>query len=228
MERQKGKLIVIDGTDGSGKATQTDMLIKRMRAAHLTVETVSFPRYDEPSSTLVRKYLAGEFGTASEVDPKIASTFYAVDRWAASEQIRGWLNDGANVVMDRFVASNMGHQGGKFPNQGERLAFFRWLFDLEHGEFGIPKPDLNVILHVPTERSDRLMDDRGRDRDIHESDPEHLRAAEQVYLEIAELFPDDFTLIECMRDGKLMSRGDIHSLVWVAASHLLLPERQPA
>ncbi len=226
--KQKGKLIVIDGTDGSGKATQTDMLIRRMKAMSMPVETVSFPRYDETSSILVRKYLAGEFGAAGDVGPKIASTFFAVDRWKAADDIRDWLEDGAHVVLDRYVAANMGHQGGKIDDREERLAYFRWLFDLEHGEFGIPKPDLNIILHVPAARSDGLMDDRGRTRDIHENDPEHLRAAERVYLEIADIFPDEFMLIECMKGGKLMSRSEIHGLVWSAVMRALDPLHQSA
>lgn len=226
--RHKGRLIVIDGTDGSGKATQTDLLIRRIRAAHISVETMSFPRYEEPGSILVRKYLAGEFGLVNDVGPKLASSFYAVDRWAASAQLREWLNDGTTVVLDRFVASNMGHQGAKIEDAEQRAELYRWLHRLEHVEFGIPEPDLNVILHVPAEYTIRLIDERGNAKDIHERDPEYLARAEKVYLELALLFPERFRLIECMKDGALMSRGDIHSLVWQAVSPLLLPNCQPA
>lgn len=219
----KGKLIVIDGGDGTGKATQTDLLIRRMRTLGVPVETMSFPRYKEPGSILVRKYLAGEFGTAKEVGSRVASAFFAVDRWAASAQLREWLEDGTHVVLDRYVAANMGHQGGKIDDPEERAALFRWLHDLEHVQFGIPEPDLNVIMHVTAERTAGLIDGRGAAKDIHEQDPEHLAAAERVYLEIARLFPEKFRLIECMKDGRLMSKGDIHELVWAIVSPLLIP-----
>jgi len=226
--RNKGKLIVIDGGDGTGKATQTELLIKRLQIMGMQVETMSFPRYEEPGSLLVRRYLAGEFGTAKEVGPKVASAFFAVDRWAASGQLRAWLDAGIHVVLNRYVAANMGHQGGKIDDPEKRAELFRWLHDLEHVQFGIPEPDLNIILHVDMERTLGLIDGRGAAKDIHEQDPDHLAAAERVYLEIAGLFPDKFRLVECMRDGELLSRADIHDLIWQIAYPVLTTHLQPA
>lgn len=216
----KGKLIVIDGTDGSGKATQTQLLIERMRRENYPTETMAFPQYGKKSAGPVELYLSGAYGPPTELDPRIASVFYAIDRFDASHQIREWLDLDKHVVMDRYVSANMGHQGSKMADPAERCEFFAWNEDLEHGMFNIPKPHIHLILHVPAEVSIRLIEERGKKKDGHEADPEHIRAAERTYLELAESRLD-YCQIECVYGGELMSPEEIHELVWQAVLPIL-------
>jgi dTMP kinase len=225
-----GKFIVIEGTDGSGKTEQFNRLILRLPDG-FEFKTADFPQYDEPSSYFVREYLNGKYGALEDEEsgPRRASLFYALDRFDASEKkLKKWLADGAAVIANRYVGSNMGHQGGKIGDEKKRKDFFRWLYDLEYGIFGIPKPDLNIILHMPAEIAQELVDRKaareyigGRKRDLHEGNLEHLRHAEKVYLQIAELFPDDFQVIECAPDGDLLSIEEIHAKVWDIARKTL-------
>ena len=221
MKNMKGKFIVIDGTNGSGKTEQTKLLVERMRSGRLPIETVSFPRYEKRSGGPVAEYLdhASEFGPMDEVGPKRASMLFAVDRYAASHAIRATLDAGTHVVANRYVASNMGHQGAQIADSKERAEFFRWNDELEHGFFGIPRPDLNIILHVPAEVTMKLIDKRGNAKDQHEN-LAHQKAAEATYLEMARTFPN-FVLIECVRNEELLSIPDIHALVWKQVEHAL-------
>ncbi len=216
----KGKFFVIDGTDGSGKATQTELLINRMRAEGFPVETISFPRYETPTGKLVKKYLDGGFGTLEQVGPQQASRLYADDRLAASPEIRAWLEAGKNVVANRYVTSNMGHQGAKIADSAARKAFFEWNDRLEYDENRLPRPDLNVILHVPAEMGQKLVGQRGTTNDIHEQSLDHLKAAEQTYLEIAKIC-SECVLVECVENGQIMSREAIHEKVWRIIKPLL-------
>lgn len=226
-QNNRGKLIVIDGTDGSGKATQAQLLTERLKRLGYEVALVDFPQYGKKSAGLVEEYLNGKFGTADEVGPYRASMFYASDRYDASFQIRKWLEEGKIVITNRYVTANMGHQGGKISDDAERQKFFNWLYQLEYEQFGIPKPDLNLILHVDAAVAQQLVDQKGhRDyvggqkRDIHEADLEHLRNAEKVYLEIAQTFPG-FQLIECSPHGTILDREAISWLVWQAIAPLI-------
>lgn len=222
MNTRKGKLIVIDGTDGSGKKTQTKLLIERLRQEGYPVETLAFPRYGEKSAALVEEYLAGKFGTADQVGPKPGSIFYAVDRYAASFQIRQWLEDGINVVLDRYVSANMGHQGGKIADPEERQRFFEWNDELEHGIFGIPRPDMTLILHCPAVIGQKLSDQRdGAAKDIHQADLQHLKDAEASYLMMTEMF-DEMKLVNCCPMDELLPREEIHSMVWRVVEPLLV------
>jgi len=217
----KGRFFVIDGTDGSGKATQTKLLISRMLRVSLPVQTITFPQYGHKSAGLVEEYLAGKFGTPEEVGSRRASIFYAVDRYASSGKISNWLEDGNHVIADRYVASNMGHQGSKERRSEERMAFYKWNDELEFGTFKIPRPDLNIILHVPAAVSMELIEKRGNAKDSHEN-LAHLTAAETTYLEMARIFPG-FRLIECVEDGKLLSPEKVHEKVWEAVQSVLAP-----
>lgn len=215
---KKGVFIVIDGTDGSGKATQTKLLVERLQKEGYPIETISFPQYGKKSAGLVEEYLSGAFGPAFEVGPHRASIFYAADRYAAAPTIRGWLDAGSIVVADRYVGSNMGHQGCHFENDEERRAFYEWNDALEHETFGIPRPDKNLILHVPADISLELIRSReegnkhGGQTDMHEN-LEHLKKAERAYLHIANHF-DSFHLIECVEEGQMKTREAIHETVW--------------
>lgn len=210
----KGKLIVLDGTDGSGKTEQARRLAERMPKEGHAVKSLSFPRYGKRSAGHISDYLEGLYGTPESVGPKRASILYAVDRWASYRQGDfAPLDAGTHLISNRYVASNMGHQGSKIADARERSEFYLWNDDLEHGLFGIPRPDINIILHVSAATSMRNIDTRGNAKDAHEN-LEHLRAAEATYLEIARSFPN-FALIECEdHEGKMLSKELIHEMVW--------------
>lgn len=217
---KRGKFIVIDGTDGSGKATQTKLLVKRLKKEGHKIKELDFPQYGKKSAALVEEYLNGNYGTAQEVGPYRASIFYACDRYTASFQVKKWLSEGNIVISNRYVTANMGHQGGKIKNKKEREKYFKWLYDLEYNIFSIPKPDINLILHIDAAVAQKLVDSKEKrnyikngKRDIHENDLKHLRDAEKVYLEIARGFPG-FQLVECTKGGSIMSKKEINDLVW--------------
>jgi len=220
----QGCFIVIDGTDGSGKATQTSLLVERLKKEGHSVETISFPKYGDKSAGALEEYLSGKYGQAQDVTARQASVLYAVDRFDAAPQIRSWLSSGVHVIADRYVGSNMGHQGSKIADPKERMDFFHWEMEFEHELMGIPKPDLNIVLHVPTNVVVELMKDRdlksNLDKDIHEEDIDHLRAAEQTYIDMTKQFVS-FQLIECVEDGTLLDRDAIHERVWKTIQPLL-------
>ncbi len=215
----RGLFIMIEGTDGSGKTTQTELLVAKLKEKGYPVEQISFPQYGQPSAAMVEEYLNGGFGSAEEVGPYRASIFYAVDRYVASPKIRHWLIEGKIVIANRYVASNMGHQGGKIKDPGERQKYYDWNYHLEYEIFQIPKPHINIILHVPATLSQQLVDQKGereylkgKKRDIHEDDIKHLQDAEQAYLEIARLYPE-FTVVECTKGGTMLPVAQIHDQI---------------
>jgi dTMP kinase len=219
-----GKFIVIEGTDGSGKGEQTSRLVKRIQDSGKTVAPFDFPRYSEPSSWFINQYLNGNFGTIDQVSPKTASLFYALDRYAAAPAIRAALAAQSVAVSNRYVGSNLGHQGSKYNDLDERRKYFEWNYNLEYHINGIPKPDLNIILHVPAEIAQKLVDKKverqyigGKKRDLHETDLDHLKKTEAVYKQLAEIFPEDFTVVECVEKGKLLSIEEVHEKVWAIA-----------
>jgi len=212
---KKGRLIAIEGTDGSGKTLQTKLLAKLLRQRGKKVEVISFPRYGQASAQLVAQYLNGGFGQSWEVSPYQASLFYAIDRFAAAKKIRQWLKQGRIVLANRYVFSNAAHQGGKIVSQSERFKYWRWLMDLEFGLLNVPQPDLTVLLHVSAGLAQRLVDKKskrnyiknGAKRDIHEKDINHLKAAEQAYLQLAKKY--SLKVVECERGGKLLKPEEI-------------------
>lgn len=222
---KKGFFIVIDGTDGAGKHTQTQLLVEHLRDDHFPALATGFPQYDTPTGKAVRSYLKGEMGeVAIDVSAREASLLYAKDRLANSGPIKEALEEGKVVVSDRYTTANMGHQGGKFTDPVKKLEFFEWLRNLEFDEYKIPKPDFTILLHVPTDISQKLIIDdkkRGQEKDIHESDLEHLRAAEQTFLELPALYPNEMIVLECVKDGELMSIDEIHDLIWEKVFALL-------
>lgn len=216
----KGKLIVIDGTDGSGKATQTNLLVEKLRNQGHKVELVDFPRYGQKSAALVEDYLNGKFGTAEEVGPYRASIFYAVDRYAASSEIKKWLSEGKIVISNRYVSSNMGHQTGKIKDPNERDKFLKWLEDLEFVKFGIPQPDVTIFLYVPPEVGRKLVEKKGkRDyiegekvHDIHTEDIGHLKEASEAYKYVAKKY--NWVVVDCTNEDNLKSIEEIHEVIW--------------
>lgn len=215
LNATSGRFIVIDGTDGSGKTTQYNILIQRLAEKGLPVFQIKLPQYGKKSAGLVEEYLNGKYGSASEIGPYVASIFYACDRYDASFQIMQALKENKIVIADRYVTANMGHQGGKITNDAERQEFFSWLDNLEYKIFNIPRPDLNIILHVDASIGQKLTVNRGEKQDIHEVDLEHLRLAEKVYLQLANIMPNT-KLIECVKNGQIITREEISALVWQA------------
>lgn len=222
-----GKLIVIDGTDGSGKKTQFDLLLKRLQDNDADVQTKDFPQYGKKSAGPVEEYLNGSYGDLKEVGAYRASILFAVDRYDASFEMRKWLDDDIHVLCNRYVTANMAHQGGKISNIEERKQYFDWLKELEYGIFEIPEPDINIFLHVPPEIAVKLVEQKGhRDyiggvgKDLHEADMEHQRDTEQVFLELADMLPNTY-LIKCAPKGKLLSPEEIHEKVWEVVSKQL-------
>ncbi len=215
---KQGALFVIDGSDGSGKVTQTKRLVERLHAEGFDVETISFPRYGKKSCGLVEEYLSGKYGGVGDVSAHTGSLFYALDRYDASFEIRAWMAEGKIVVADRYVAANMGHQGSKISDPEERHAYLLWNDHLEHEVLGIPRPTVNIILSMSPEIAQQLAlaNAEGKTKvagDIHESNADHLRAAYETYRDIAARFPN-FIHIDCTPGGTLCSIDEVHDRVW--------------
>ena len=232
MQNTAGTFIVIEGTDGSGKGTQFALLRDRLTEAGYDVAAFDFPQYDQPSSYFVREYLNGKYGTADEVGPYTGSLFYALDRFEAAGKIRQALAEGKVVVANRFVGSNMAHQGTKFQNAEERRGYFIWLDNLEFEMLRIPRPNASFVLRVEAEIAQGLVDQKAKrdytdkKRDIHEADLSHLQRAVNVYDEMCELFPRDFVRLDCVRSGKLMEVEAVQDLLWQKISPMLPPPPQ--
>ena len=228
MAQRRGKLIVIAGIDGSGKATQAHLLAERLRAAGKAAEIVDFPRYGKGFfAEMVAAYLRGEFGPADRVDAKLASLMYAGDRWQAKPEIERLLDAGTTVICNRYVCSNKAHQGGKIADPAARRAFFTWEDELEFGVLGLPRPDLTVLLHVPPEVGQGMVDKKedraylkGKKRDVHEESRDHLRRAGDTYLELCELEPR-WQRVDCVKEGRLLPREEIAGMVWDCVKKLL-------
>lgn len=212
-----GKLIVIEGTDGSGKSTQFRLLSQRLEKEGKQFRHLVFPRYSEPSSALIRMYLGGEFGTSpSDVNAYAASAFYAVDRYASFKQDWGqWYTEGGLVLSDRYATSNAVHQASKEPEE-KQADFLQWLYDFEYNKLGLPSPDLVVYLDVPTDYTERLLRHREQDTntqaDIHEKDMQYLATCRKTGRKAAEFY--GWKMIECVRDGAMRSIEDIHEKIY--------------
>lgn len=219
-----GKLIVFEGTDGSGKSTQFELLAKRLEAEQIGFQRLRFPQYEEPSSALIRMYLGGAFGDDPEaVNAYAASTFYAVDRYASYQCVwKDYYQGGGLVVSDRYTTSNAVHQGSKVP-EGERADFFRWLYDLEYDRMGLPRPDLVVLLDMPVELSEQLMRKReqstGTHADIHERDEDYLKKCRDVALHAAKYY--GWRTVSCAKDGAIRGVEDIHEEVYAIVKSCL-------
>ena len=213
----KGRLIVLEGIDGSGKSTQYRLLLERFRKENIEYHSTVFPRYNEESSALIRLYLGGAFGDKpSDVNACAAASFFAVDRYAAFKQDWGGIyNSGGLILSDRYTTSNAVHQGCKV-SEPELNEFFDWLYDFEHVRLGLPQPDLVLYLDVPTELTEQLMRSReqatGTHADIHEKDLAYLRTCRETASQAADYY--GWTRIACVRDGVLRSIEDIHAEIY--------------
>jgi thymidylate kinase/thymidylate synthase ThyX len=232
MQNRPGTFIVIEGTDGSGKATQFELLCDRLRQAGYDVATFDFPQYNQPSSYFVKQYLNGEYGSSGEVGPYTASLFYALDRYEAAPEIKKALDAGKIIVSNRFTGSSMGHQGTKFRSPEERRGYFIWLDNLEFEMLQIPRPDISFVLRVPAEIAQEQVDKKAprkytdKKRDIHEEDLAHLQKSVEVYDDLTQLFPKDFQRVDCVRNDKLLDVDTIQNMLWEKITPLLPPPPQ--
>ena len=212
-----GKLIVIEGTDGSGKSTQFGLLTQRLEQEGKQFQKLVFPQYKEESSALIRMYLAGQFGLKpTDVNAYAASAFYAVDRYASYKKVWGqWYENGGLVLSDRYTTSNAVHQASK--ESGEKQGeFLGWLYEFEYDRLGLPRPDLVIYLDVPTEFTETLLRGReaatGTHADIHEQDLEYLATCRRTGKAAAEYY--GWTVVRCVHDGAMRSIEDIHDEIY--------------
>lgn len=215
------KFIVIEGTDGSGKATQTAMICKVLEEKGLPYKKLTFPRYDNPSSTLLRMYLGGEFGSdPTSVNPYAASTFFTVDRYASFKtEWKEFYENGGIVVADRYTTSNAVHQASKLEGE-ERDRYLDWLFDFEYRLMGLPAPDKVIFLDMPSELTFQLIEKRqGDSGDIHEMDHVYLEKCRANALDVCEKF--GWSRILCGADGRIKTIEEIHSEIMAEIGEVL-------
>lgn len=228
--KKKGRFIVIDGTDGSGKATQVDLLITRLKKEGRTVKMADFPEYyGNFFGKFVGQCLTDDAYNFAHVHPKIASVLYAADRWESKKKIEAWLAKGYIVVANRYVSSNQIHQGGKIVNAKERKEFLQWLDTMEHAVFGVPRPDAVVYLSVPVAITRELLAKRdaeavrgykGAKKDAHEADPKHLENARASALKLVKEL-SYFIQIDCAEKKTMLSREAIAEKVYAVVTPLL-------
>ncbi len=215
----RGKLLIIEGTDCSGKGTQSEILLKRLQDDGKKVIKISFPMYDTPTGKIIGGPYLGKESIchgwfkegANAVPPKVASLYYAADRYYNINTINEHLNNGYIVILDRYVTSNMGHQAGKIKDKEERCKMYKWLEDLEYGLLELPRPDIKIFLHLPYKYSKNLQKNR-TELDEHEKSTENITNAETAYLEIAELY--NFNKIECVKNDEIRTIDDISNEVY--------------
>lgn len=211
----RGKLIVIEGTDCSGKETQSNKLIEKLNNDGINVSKFSFPAYDSPTGRIIGgPYLGKSYicecwfeEGAPNVDPKVASLYYAADRKYNIDLIEEKLANGINVILDRYIYSNMAHQAGKISDEAERIKMYKWLEKLEFELLELPHADIRIFLHMPYEASLALKMGRAEALDEHEKSKEHLIKAETAYVELAKKY--DFYTIECTNENGVRTIQDI-------------------
>lgn len=218
----KGRLIVIDGGDGAGKATQVRLLVERLMADGHVVETLDFPRYTENTfGKLLRECLDGHRGDFMQVDARVASALYAADRYETKPRIIEWLEAGKVVVLDRYVSANMMHQGAKIHDKKELESFLEWLDHMEHEVFRIPRPDMIVYLEVPHDVRAKLKaqavaeEKHGKEvkLDLAEADADHQRKAEERAQEIVAS-RNEWQKVSCATNDGLRTREEIHEEIY--------------
>jgi dTMP kinase len=225
----KGKFIVIGGTDASGKETQTKLLVKRLKDEKIPCEYLSFPMYNTPTGKIIGGPLLGKpsigksyFPNPAEVNPITASLYYAADRNDNKKLIENTLNSEVNLISDRYVESNMGHQGGKIRNPEKRLNFFKWLEGLEYDLLDLPRPDLTILLYMPYEIGIKLKSDMKEGKDGVEKNRDYLKNSEESYLQLADLY--NWVKIDCAPDktiNSLRTPRDISEEIYKIVKNIL-------
>lgn len=217
----KGKLIVIEGVDCSGKEVQSNYLYIKLNKLGIKTEKFSFPMYDSPTGKIVggpylsKDYIGKGFFKegASNVDPKVASLYFIADRQYNIKKITNCLDNGINVIVDRYVESNMAHQGGKIENKKEKEDFINWLEELEYSFMKFPRPDLTIFLHMPIKLVLKLKEQRQEKQDEHEKDIKHLENAEETYKFLAQKY--GYFIVNCQdNNGNLKSISKIGDEVY--------------
>src|SRR3990167_5872952 len=227
---KRGKLIVIDGTDGSGKTTQANLLMRHLQRDGCKVKFIHFPRYEDNFfGKFIAHCLSEQYYNWVNIHPKIASVVYAADRWESKEKVQNWINQGYIVVMDRYISSNQIHQGGKIANVKKRKAFMKWLAEMEYKVFKISGPDLTVYLSLPIEMVLKLIKARdykgaraylGSRKDVHEKDKNFLKNSIKSALWLTRT-QKNWIKIECMKGSKLRSFPDIHEEIYEKVKKVL-------
>lgn len=217
----KGKLIVIEGTDSSGKETQTKRVVERLISEGYNIKKVEYPNYASESSALVKMYLNGEFGDkATDINPYAASTFYAVDRFASfKKEWEEFYMNGGIIIADRYTTSNMIHQASKIDDKESKEEYLDWLYDLEFTKMGLPIPDMVLFLNMPPEMSRKLMEQRKnkisgeQEKDIHEKDTEYLIKSYNNACFISDKY--NWKKVDCVADGGLRTIEEIGEEVYI-------------
>ena len=212
---EKGKLIVIEGTDCSGKETQSKLLVSHLKEQGYKCITFGFPMYDSPTGKIVGGPFLGKQEISEcyfpegpvAVDPKISCLYYSADFKYHIDEINSYLDKGYYVILDRYVTSSLGHQGSKIVDKEERFQMFQWIDKLNYWLMGLPKPDITIFLHVPFAYAKELKKNR-ESLDLVEKDEEHLKNAERTYLELVELY--NWKYVNCIQDDELRSIDDIN------------------
>lgn len=222
-----GKIIVIEGTDSSGKETQTKLLYEKIRKIYSKTIKISFPNYDSPASEPVKMYLAGEFGNdASKINPYSISTMYAIDRYASfKKDWEKFYNENYIIITDRYTTSNMIHQASKLESEEEKEKYLHWLEDLEYQKIEIPKPNLVIFLKMPTEYAKILMETRknkitgNEKKDIHEIDEKYLKNSYNNACEISKKYL--WSEIDCVKNNKIKDIYEISEEIFTLVKELL-------
>lgn len=212
---EKGKLIVIEGTDCSGKETQSRLMIKKLEELGHQCIMFDFPDYNSPTGKIIGGPFLGKEEISEcyfdegpvAVDPKIACLYYSADFKYHINEINSYLEKGYYVILDRYVTSSLGHQGSKITDKEERFQMFQWIDKLNYWLMGLPKPDITIFLHVPFAYVKALKANR-LSLDKAERDDEHLKSAERTYLELVELY--NWNYVNCIKDEELRSIDDIN------------------
>jgi dTMP kinase len=223
MARKKGKFIVLDGVDGSGKATQTKLLVAKLRKNKIQVKTIDFPLYDKNFfGKMIGECLVGRYGNFVTLDPRIASVLYAADRWESSEKIKKWIKQGFVVIADRYASSNQIHQGGKIKNLRRRQEFLEWLEKMEFEVFKISRPDAVIYLDVPAAITEKLLQGKkaikkkkysiGKN-DATENNKKYIKNSRQSAIELISQ-NNNWVRINCVLDNKMMKRDEISEIIW--------------
>lgn len=231
---KRGKLIVIDGTDGSGKSTQTNLLIKHLKQDGHKVKIVDFPEYySNFFGKFIGHCLSEQYYNFVKIHPKIASVLYAADRYESRDKIKKWLSEGNIVIANRYATANQIHQGGKIANLKKRESFIKWLAEMEYEVFKIPKPDAVLYLSVPipvvlkliqernkNNRRDYLGNKKDKKEDLHEKDVSFLENSRKSALWLAKT-QKGWIKIECVKDGKMDTREQIHDKIYERVKKIL-------
>ena len=205
-------LIVIDGIDGSGKTTQTDLLVKKLKENGYQTVTLDFPQYQQFFGQMVGRFLKGDYGSIDQVDPHLASTLYAFDRWQSKQKLEKWLKSNKIIILNRYTTANLIHQAIKASPQ-KREQFIKWVEKMEYDILGLPKPDLVIYLSLPAKLSYALITKRGNQKDIHEADINHLKTASAQGQKLTKT-RRNWHLLNCNQGNIILSKKNIALKIW--------------